>query len=226
MASTIYVMLFAVVIFYVIPSLKKYRKEKRLKHLQFNDPDLLFEEIDKELEQKSNKESREIWLLYKSSVLIQVGRWEEAQHIMDSIDVEKLPAYRRIEFHLMYVSSLFYSGKTDEAKRHLELYQEEIYNEGSNKLKPIIARTFALKELYSGNVEDSKKMLEGILPILDNPYTNSVTYYYLGVVCCKLGDYSNSIIYLNKAKEFGRNTFVINKSDQLINVINEAKLNS
>jgi hypothetical protein len=79
-----------------------------------------------------------------------------------------------------------------------------------------VKKLLALKEYFSGDALESKKMFEQLLTVKKiSSYMKAILYYYTALSCLKLDDKTNFIKYITSANKISKSTFI---SDELLKI--------
>ncbi|OPZ89070.1 MAG: hypothetical protein BWY74_02880 [Firmicutes bacterium ADurb.Bin419] len=141
------------------------------------------------------------------------GDWQQALDILGSIDTKYI-SKNPIDicyYNCLLFASLF-SEKFDEAV-NLFMSNMKMFTPNTNNknLNGMIKTNLAALEYFTGDVEESKKMLSDLIKGDLQGYYRLIALYLLGMVYLKDGDVEMSDKYFDDAIAVGGETFLPNK---------------
>jgi hypothetical protein len=177
-----------------------------------NDIDTCLQILDSAIKSKFNSKLAQNFLkVVQTSLLIQLGRFQEVANILINIDRDRLP---RDVYELSYTNQViahFFLGDMDLAKQ-IAVKHQDVQN---------YSRIQILSNFLQGRYEQAKS--DWIHLIEHSPGKYIVEKYLLGVMFFEEHDQIKAEYYLDKVLEHSNSTFFYNKANEYKQMIKENK---
>ncbi len=170
-------------------------------------------EVNNSIEKARDEEQKSSFLVYKAELMNFKGDWQQSLDILRSIDTKSISKNPLdIYYYNCLAFTLLFSEKYDEAV-NLFMSNMKMFTPNTNNknLNGLIRTNLAAFEYFTGDVEESKKMLRDLINGDLKGFYRLTALYLLGMVYLKDGDIEMSDKYFDDAIAVGGETFLPNK---------------
>lgn len=189
--------------------IKQVNKFNQLLYVE-KSPQKYIDEVDKLLIKFQSARERNINRIQKTTGLLYAGRFDESINILMD-DIKKIPPnWQHIYYHNL-ILSLFFNDEINkandviiEAKDVFEEYQKRENN------KSAIEFIYAVSDFYNGNGISRKEFFENLIITGRNDYRVALGYFFLSKINSLENNEEESKLNLEKAKTFGKGSFLEN----------------
>mgnify|MGYP000891919827 CR=1 FL=1 len=209
----IYIVIIIVFILYFIIRrqvlIKQVNKFNQLLYVE-KSPQKYIDEVDKLLIKFQSARERNINLIQKTTGLLYAGRFDESINILMD-DIKKIPPnWQHIYYHNL-ILSLFLNDEINRAN-DVVIEAKDVFDEYQKRenSKSAIEFIYAVSDFYNGDGVSRKEFFENLSVNGRNDYRIALSYFFLSKINTLENNEAESKLNLEKAKTFGRGSFLEN----------------